>query len=155
MYLLFFFFFFVFFFFLFCFSCTNKSNCLHCMIVRKHIRLQHDILTLSMRGKNFSRRHFETLFFLFFPENRLWNIMQIVLRRQFIWNVKVYFLENNKKSVINLLSANNQHVVYFDYDNGNVCWFKLPVSAPLNWYCVLKQIATTTVSFIWKFCIFP
>ena len=35
------------------------------------------MLTLSMLGKNFSRQHFE-IFYLFFPENRLWHFMQIV-----------------------------------------------------------------------------
>ena len=34
-------------------------------------------LTLSTLGKIFSRRHFE-IFFLFFPENRIWHFMQIV-----------------------------------------------------------------------------
>ena len=34
-------------------------------------------LTLSTLGKIFSRRHFE-IFFLFFPENRIWHCMQIV-----------------------------------------------------------------------------
>ena len=35
------------------------------------------LLTLSMPGKIFSRRHFE-IFFLFFPENRLRHLMPIV-----------------------------------------------------------------------------
>ena len=33
--------------------------------------------TLTMLGIYFSRRHFE-VFFLIFPENRLWHLMQIV-----------------------------------------------------------------------------
>ena len=34
-------------------------------------------LTLSTRGKNFSRQHFE-VFFLFFPESKIQHFMQIV-----------------------------------------------------------------------------
>ena len=34
-------------------------------------------LTLSNLSKKFSRRHFE-IFFLSFPENRLWHLMQTV-----------------------------------------------------------------------------
>ena len=36
-----------------------------------------NLLTLSTLGKIFSRRYFE-IFFLFFPENRIWHFMQIV-----------------------------------------------------------------------------
>ena len=62
-------------------------------------------LTLSMLGKIFSRWHTE-IFFLFFPENRFWHFMQIVsIWRQFAWNVKSSFLGENKKSFINLSSA--------------------------------------------------
>ena len=34
-------------------------------------------LKINIRGKNFSRQHFE-MFLLFFQENRLWHFMQIV-----------------------------------------------------------------------------
>ena len=56
-------------------------------------------------------------FFSFFPENRHWHFMQIISlwdnlhkmwkspRRQFAWNVKAYFMEQNKKHTINLSSA--------------------------------------------------
>ena len=39
--------------------------------------LQLWTLTLSTLGKIFSRQHFE-IFFLFFPENRIWHFMQMV-----------------------------------------------------------------------------
>ena len=68
------------------------------------------ILTLSTLGKIFSRRHFD-IFFLFFPENRIWHFMQ---RDSFCIKCKIlfFFFLKNKKNIVNLSSAENaQRVV--------------------------------------------
>ena len=44
---------------------------------KKKKKKKNYLVTLSALGKNFSRRHFE-IFFLFFPENGLSQIMQNV-----------------------------------------------------------------------------
>ena len=48
------------------------------------------------------------IFFLFFPENRIWHFMQIVSNgwRQFEWNIKTCFLGKIRKH-FNMLSAEN------------------------------------------------
>ena len=60
---------------------TEDQKASRLSITKEHLRrFNHDEskdLTLSTLGKIFSRRHFE-IFFLFFPENRIWHFMQIV-----------------------------------------------------------------------------
>ena len=55
------------------------------------------IIMLSMLGNDFSRRHFEILFW-FFPEKLdLTFHANCLLRRQFAWNIKSYFLGKIKE----------------------------------------------------------
>ena len=58
-----------------------------------------------MRGKEFSRPHFE-IFFLFFLENKIGHLMHIVLGDNLHEVLDAIFLEKNKKNMVSLLSAN-------------------------------------------------
>ena len=61
-------------------------------------------LTHWILGKSFSRRHFEI--FSFISQKICFDIScKLSLRRQFAWNVKVYFLGNKRKSIWNNLSS--------------------------------------------------
>ena len=53
-------------------------------------------------------------FFYFFPENKLWHCIHAncLLKRQFAWNIKAYFLgKTNKKNIIIWFSAKFAHTV--------------------------------------------
>ena len=63
-------------------------------------RLTRAISKLSMLDKIFSRRHFE-IFFIFFPENRLWDFMH---------EMSNPLSGKNKKKVINLYAELSQRV---------------------------------------------
>ena len=57
-------------------------------------------LMLGMPGKKFCRKYFE-IFFLFFPENRLWHFMQI----DNLHEMSMPISEKNKKNIIHFLFA--------------------------------------------------
>ena len=65
------------------------------------------ILKLYHSLNIFSRQQIDDVFFHFFPESKLWQSMQIVLRqfainvKQFAWNIRAYFLEKNEKNISN------------------------------------------------------
>ena len=63
-------------------------------------RFHYWLLAHSMLGKKFSRRYFKLCFSYIFPENRFWNIMQIVS----IGNFKACYL-GKKENIINLSST--------------------------------------------------
>ena len=52
-------------------------------------------LTFSTLGKKFSRLHFE-IFFLFFPENRIWHFMQIVSIEENLHKMSKSFFSRKK-----------------------------------------------------------
>ena len=54
-----------------------KIKDMHLLGKRDPVHGRH-LLMLSMLGKSFSRRQFKIVF-LFFPENRFWHFMQIVV----------------------------------------------------------------------------
>ena len=62
------------------------------------------VLTLSILGKIFSKRHIG-IFFLFSPENRFGISCKFSPMEQFAWNIKSCFLGEIRKNVINLSSA--------------------------------------------------
>ena len=81
-------------------------------------------LTPSTLGKIFSRWHFE-IFFLFFPENRIWHFMQTVSKwRQFAWNVKSCFWgkKRRKISIWSHDSGGGGGLGGELWGGGSVCW---------------------------------
>ena len=75
------------------------------------------------------------IFCLFFPESRIWHFMQIVLWRQFAWNVKFYFLGQFKQIYFKRLSAEifTQHAKHFPWS----CWTRIcPDFANIVLHCL-------------------
>ena len=62
-------------------------------------------LTHSTLGKMFSRRQFEISFSLIFPENRIRHLIQIVSHGDICMKCQILFSWKNKKTFINLSSA--------------------------------------------------
>ena len=61
-------------------------------------------INTSTLGKIFSSRYFE-IFFLFFPENRVWHFMQVVSIGDNLHEMSQPVIWENKKNVISLSSA--------------------------------------------------
>ena len=61
-----------------------------------------------MLGKYFSGQHFEIVF-LFFLENRIWQLMQIVSFGDNLHEVSDPIFWKNKKNITNLSSAESSH----------------------------------------------
>ena len=76
-------------------SCRNK---------KKYLSGYSSYLPLSMLGKYFSRRHFE-IFFLSFPENKIWHFMQTVSNGDNLHEISNPVFWENKKYITNLSSA--------------------------------------------------
>ena len=100
---------------------NNSDSCWYLVWIYKQTT-PSDVLKLRMLGKNFSRWHFD-FFFLFFLENRLWNLRKIVfseednlqeMSKSIFWENQKNFnissaespvLWKSKKNIINSSSA--------------------------------------------------
>ena len=71
-----------------------KQNVIHLIVY----------LTLSTLGKIFSRRYF-VIYFLFSPENWIWQLMQIVSIGDNLHEMSDHILWKNKKNINHLSSA--------------------------------------------------
>ena len=109
----------------------------------------HDtcILTFWTVGKIFSRRHIVIFLFFFFQEKKNFDIScklsiteKICMKCLILfsaWNVKVWFLEKMRKSIINLLSAEFEQTTMHTWA---AMWGNVPSDM-----CALRACATADV----------
>ena len=92
----------------------------------KVILLACKYFNFFMLGENFSRRQFEFFaLLLIFPRKQdLTHHANCLLRRQFAWSVRSYFLGRLRKTIISLSSAEPAHSVVSV--NLNSCFFFHP-----------------------------
>ena len=112
--------------------------------------LNCDILMLSTLGKNFSRQHSEIIS-LFFPENRIWHLMQIVssgATGDICMKCQILFSEKNKKKNHQFVDCwINQRVVKVNlYTN---CLLLTLVVLDPDIPCICKQCRSRSAGF-WR-----
>ena len=106
------------------------------------------VLTVSILGKHFSRRHFKIKFLIFPRKQSLIFHANCLLRREYAGIVKPYFMrKNNKENIINLSSAefDKKMLMVSMLDENFSRWTKI-----FSYLSQKKEICRARRQFTWK-----